>query len=165
MKPTEFRENVAKFGYSLKPFAVSLTRDKDDADDLIQETLFRALSSEQKFAEGTNLKAWMYIIMKNIFINDYRRTKNRKTTTMGTFDMQGITTGSVAANQGEQNIAMEHLNVELNLLNNGIKIPFLMHHQGFKYEEIASKLALPLGTIKSRIHLARKELKQKLVRF
>jgi RNA polymerase sigma-70 factor, ECF subfamily len=165
MKPTAFHENVAKLGNSLKPFAYSLTRDKNDADDLIQETMFKALSRAEKFNEGTNLKAWMYTIMKNIFINDYRRTRNRKTVSFATYDLQEIAIRATATNDGEHNIALENLNFELKQLNFEIKIPFLMHHHGYKYEEIAKKLDVPLGTVKSRIYVARRVLKQKLTRF
>lgn len=87
MEESEFKNSVTKYAYSLKPFALSLTRDMQDANDLIQETLLRALSSHEKFIEGTNLKAWLYTIMKNIFINNYRRNKKRNTIIDVTEDM------------------------------------------------------------------------------
>jgi len=166
MEETEFRSSVTKYAYSLKPFALSLTRDLQDANDLIQETLLRALSSREKFAEGTNLKAWLYTIMKNIFINNYRRTKKRNTIIDVTEDMYLInSSGSKVVNQGESNISMENVTQAVNLLQDEFKVPFMMHYDGFKYHEIAEKLILPIGTVKSRIHFARKELKQKLNRF
>ena len=166
MEEAEFRNSVTKYAYSLKPFALSLTRDVQDSHDLIQETLLRALSSREKFAEGTNLKAWLYTIMKNIFINNYRRNKKRNTIIDVTEDMYLINSSSTkVVNQGEANISMDNVNQAVNLLQDEFKVPFMMHFNGFKYHEIAEKLILPIGTVKSRIHFARKELKQKLTRF
>jgi len=166
MEEVEFRNSVTKYAYSLKPFALSLTRDLQDAHDLIQETLLRALSSREKFAEGTNLKAWLYTIMKNIFINNYRRNKKRNTIIDVTEDMYLInSSGTRVVNQGESNISMENVTQAVDLLQDEFKVPFMMHYDGFKYHEIAEKLVLPIGTVKSRIHFARKELKQKLTRF
>jgi RNA polymerase sigma-70 factor (ECF subfamily) len=165
MQNIEFTNSVTKYAYSLKPFALSLTRDMEDAQDLIQETLLRALSSQEKFSEGTNLKAWLYTIMKNIFINNYRRNKKRNTIIDTTDDMYVITSNSTTvSNQGETNIAMENVTDAVNLLQEEFRVPFMMHYQGFKYHEIADHLTLPIGTVKSRIHFARKELKKKLNR-
>jgi len=166
MEEIDFRNSVTKYAYSLKPFALSLTRDMQDANDLIQETLLRALSSHEKFTEGTNLKAWLYTIMKNIFINNYRRNKKRNTIIDVTEDMFIINTSSIKIiNLGEVNLAMENVTRAVNLLSADFRIPFMMHYDGFKYHEIAEKLTLPIGTVKSRIHFARKELKEKLTRY
>jgi RNA polymerase sigma-70 factor (ECF subfamily) len=166
MQEIDFTNTVTKYAYSLRPFALSLTRDMEDAHDLIQETLLRALSSQEKFAEGTNLKAWLYTIMKNIFINNYRRNKKRNTIIDTTEDMYVINSNSTRVmNQGESNISMENVTNAVNLLNEEFRVPFMMHYQGFKYHEIADHLTLPIGTVKSRIHFARKELKKKLKRY
>jgi RNA polymerase sigma-70 factor (ECF subfamily) len=166
MQQIDFTNTVTKYAYSLRPFALSLTRDMEDAHDLIQETLLRALSSQEKFAEGTNLKAWLYTIMKNIFINNYRRNKKRNTIIDTTDDMYVINSNSTRVqNQGESNIAMENVTLAVNMLQEEFRVPFMMHYQGFKYHEIADHLTLPIGTVKSRIHFARKELKKKLKRF
>jgi RNA polymerase sigma-70 factor, ECF subfamily len=166
MEEIDFTNTVTKYAYSLRPFALSLTRDMEDAHDLIQETLLRALSSQEKFTDGTNLKAWLYTIMKNIFINNYRRNKKRNTIIDTTEDMYVINSnGTRVTNQGESNLAMENVTLAVNLLNEEFRVPFMMHYQGFKYHEIADHLTLPIGTVKSRIHFARKELKKKLKRF
>lgn len=166
MQEIDFTNTVTKYAYSLRPFALSLTRDMEDAHDLIQETLLRALSSQEKFAEGTNLKAWLYTIMKNIFINNYRRNKKRNTIIDTTEDMYVINSNSTRVmNLGESNISMENVTNAVNLLNEEFRVPFMMHYQGFKYHEIADHLTLPIGTVKSRIHFARKELKKKLKRY
>lgn len=166
MQKIEFAPTVTKYAYSLRPFALSLTRDMEDAQDLIQETLLRALSSQEKFTEGTNLKAWLYTIMKNIFINNYRRNKKRNTIIDTTDDMYVINSNStLVGNTGESNMAMENVTYAVNMLQEEFRVPFMMHYQGFKYHEIADHLTLPIGTVKSRIHFARKELKKKLKRY
>ncbi len=79
MSELEFSNAVIDFSSNLKPFAINLTQDKEEANDLVQETIYRALVNREKFREGTNLKAWLFTIMKNIFINGYRRKSKRKT--------------------------------------------------------------------------------------
>jgi RNA polymerase sigma-70 factor (ECF subfamily) len=104
--------------------------------------------------------------MKNIFINNYRRNKKRQTIIDTTTDMFVINSNStIISNQGESNMAMENVTHAVNLLQEEFRVPFMMHYQGFKYHEIADHLTLPIGTVKSRIHFARKELKRKLKRF
>ncbi|MDQ3071757.1 MAG: RNA polymerase sigma factor [Bacteroidota bacterium] len=165
MSNPEFTKLVTKYSYSLKPFALSLTRDMEEAKDLLQETVFRALSSQDKYTEGTNLKAWLYTIMKNIFINNYRRKVKRNTIIDTTDNLYYInSTDTTILNRGESNMAMNDINTAIDRLSEDYRIPFLMHYQGFKYHEIADHLTLPIGTVKSRIHFARKELKRKLKR-
>src|ERR1017187_9133244 len=109
MNESEFVKSVTKYAYSLKPFALSLTRNIEDAHDLVQETLFRALSSEEKFTEGTNLKAWLYTVMKNIFSNNYRRTKKRNSIIEVKENLNEINSRDArVTNHGESNIAIEH---------------------------------------------------------
>jgi RNA polymerase sigma-70 factor (ECF subfamily) len=165
MATVEFNEMVTRYSYSLKPFALSLTRDMEDAKDLIQETVFRALSSEDKYAAGTNLKAWLYTIMKNIFINNYRRRMTRNTLIDRTDELYFINSASASMpNGGESRVALSDINNEIDRLNDDYRTPFMLHYQGFKYHEIADHLTLPIGTVKSRIHFARQELKKKLGR-
>ena len=163
MSSTDFNNLVTRYSYALKPFALSLTRDMEEAKDLLQETIYRAISSQDKYTEGTNLKAWLYTIMKNIFINNYRRSMNRNTIVDTTDNLYYINSSStVTKNQGESNIAMNEIHHEISCLTEDYRTPFMMHYQGFKYHEIANHLTLPIGTVKSRIHFARRELKKKL---
>ncbi|MDZ4838940.1 MAG: RNA polymerase sigma factor [Bacteroidota bacterium] len=166
MATLDFSQLVTKYSATLKPFAMSLTHDLDDAKDLIQETVFRALSSEDKYNAGTNLKAWMYTIMKNIFINNYRR-KAKRTTILDTTDGQLLINNSSnnEANYGETSSMLNDLYKEINKLEYDYKMPFLLHFNGFKYHEIAENLNVPIGTVKSRIHCARKELKRNISKF
>src|SRR5678815_5670907 len=78
MSITEFNSLVLRHSESLKPFAISLTRDHEEAKDLCQETLYKAFAYREKYEQGTNIKAWLYTIMRNIFINSYRRNIRKK---------------------------------------------------------------------------------------
>lgn len=163
----EFETVITKLAYSLKPFAMSLTRDVEDAHDLIHETVLRALTSNPISLEGTNVKGWLYTIMRNIFINNYRRNKRRSALVDTTEDMYAID-NNVAdrdMNNGESNIEMENIRKAMSELGEEFRKPFMMYYEGFKYKEIALDMSLPIGTVKSRIHFARKALKKKLTRF
>ena len=165
MGEAEYIKRVTTYAYGLKPFALGLTKNLEDAEDLLQETLMRALASRDKFTEGTNLKAWLYTIMKNIFINSYRRNKKRNTIIDTTEELHYINTGTEVRNEGEGDVALENIHGAINGISESFRTPFMMHYQGFKYHEIADHLTLPIGTVKSRIHFARKLLQKKLNRF
>jgi RNA polymerase sigma-70 factor (ECF subfamily) len=166
MSTTEFNELLLSNANSLKPFAISLTRDNEVAKDLFQETLYKALSNHDKYNAGTNIKAWLYTIMRNIFINDYRRKAKTKTIFDNTADDFLINSGSVTVNNtAETTIQLKEINEAINTLPEIFKTPFLLYFEGFRYHEISEALQEPLGTIKSRIHFARKLLKEQLNRF
>lgn len=160
MSSIEFNESLNKMANLLQSFAYSLTKNTEDARDLYQETAYRAITNREKFRPGTNLKAWLFTIMKNIFINNYRK-KVKANTIMDTTDNQYyINSGDNAiGNKAESSIMMKELTRMIDTLDESIRIPFLMHYQGYKYQEIADYLELPLGTVKSRIFFARKDLK------
>jgi RNA polymerase sigma-70 factor, ECF subfamily len=147
----------------LHPFAFNLTKNSEDAKDLYQETAYRAMTNMDKFRPGTNLKAWLFTIMKNIFINNYRK-KNKANTIVDSTDNLYYINSTVSAidNRAESSIMMKELVRLIEKLDDSIRVPFLMHYQGYKYQEIADYLDLPLGTVKSRIFFARKELKDRI---
>ncbi|NBC10072.1 MAG: sigma-70 family RNA polymerase sigma factor [Bacteroidetes bacterium] len=160
MSSTEFYTKFDQMSTLLHSFAYNLTKNVEDAKDLFQETAFRALTNRDKFRPGTNFKAWLFTIMKNIFINNYRKKVKANTIMDSTDNMYYINSGSVViSNKAESNIMMKELKHMIEELDDSTKIPFLMHYQGYKYQEIADHLDLPLGTVKSRIFFARKELK------
>jgi len=163
MTALEFSYKVDQLTGSLKPFALKLTKDMEDANDLLQETMLKAFTNRDKFAEGTNLKAWMYTIMKNTFITNYQRMVRRNTFIDTTQNLHYInSTDSIIQNHAYTNFAMKDINHAIEHLQDSYKVPFMMHFRGFKYHEIADKLNIPIGTVKNRIHIARKELKDKL---
>jgi len=160
MSQVEFHSRFHEISPLLQAFAYNLTKNNEDAKDLLQETAFRAMTNQDKFLAGTNLKAWLFTIMKNIFINNYRKKMKSNTIMDSTDNLYYINSGStIISNAAESNITMQELTGMLDTLDDSIRIPFLMHYQGYKYQEIADHLSLPLGTVKSRIFFARKELK------
>ncbi len=165
MSALQFNQQLEHYSAYLKAFALNLTRDVENANDLFQETAYRALKHQSKFRPGTNLKAWLATIMKNIFINNYRRSKRQGVTLDGSDNAFLLDSPDrVVENSGEANLLMQELSVAIDKLNEDLRMPFLMHYQGYKYEEIADKLVLPLGTVKSRIHFARKNLRAQITK-
>lgn len=163
MAPTQFTNQILEFSQSLQAFAFHLTKDAEDANDLVQETHYRALSNHDKFAEGTNIKAWLFTIMKNIFINNYRRKSRRKTVLDNTEDQFVLNSApSVAGNNAISNLTMADIEGAIDRLDDQYRKPFMMHYVGYKYQEIADDMELPLGTVKSRIFFARRLLKDDL---
>ncbi len=163
MTTLEFSYSLNKLTTSLKPFALKLTRDMDDANDLLQDTMVKAFTNKDKFTDGTNLKAWLYTIMKNTFITNYQRMVRRGTFVDTTDNLHFINSGSaVIENDVFGEFAMKDINKAIEMLDDVYKSPFMMHFRGFKYHEIAEKLDIPIGTVKNRIHIARKILKDDL---
>ncbi len=163
MTGTEFSINVDNLTTALRPFALKLTRDMEDANDLLQETMMKAFKNRDKFADGTNLKAWMYTIMKNTFITNYQRMVRRNTFIDTTENLHYInSTESTIQNGAYESFALRDIYSAVDNLPDAYKVPFTMHFRGFKYHEIAEKLNIPIGTVKNRIHIARKDLKDVL---
>jgi RNA polymerase sigma factor (sigma-70 family) len=163
MTALEFSYAITQSTKALKPFALRLTRDIDDAADLLQDTVLKAFVHKDKFSEGTNLKAWMYTIMKNTFITNYQKLVKRKTFIDTTENLHFINSTQFSTrNDGEQKFTMDDIQKALSTLENSFREPFMMYFHGYKYHEIADKLSIPIGTVKNRIHLARKELKDVL---
>ncbi len=160
MTSIEFYNKFDTMTPMLNSFAYNLTKSVEDAKDLYQETAFRAMTNREKFRTGTNFKAWLFTIMKNIFINNYRKKVKANTIMDSTDNNYYINSGNVAiSNKAGSNIMVRELKGMIGGLDESIKVPFMMHYSGYKYQEIADYLELPLGTVKSRIFFARKELK------
>ena len=166
MATTEFNSMLLDNAGFLRPFAINLTKDTDAANDLYQETLYKALANHEKYNTGTNIKAWLFTIMRNIFINDYRRKAKQKTIFDNTSEDYLINLKqSSVSNSAESNLRVKEINSAIERLPEIFKSPFLLYLDGYKYQEIAEYLHEPLGTIKSRIHFARKLLKEQISRF
>ncbi len=163
MTALEFSYTLDKMSKALKPFALKLTRDMEDANDLMQETVLKAFTNREKFTEGTNLKAWLYTIMKNTFITNYQRMVRKGTVVDTTDNLHYInSSASIIENNAYTGFALKDINLAIEELDDVHKSPFMMHYRGFKYHEIADKLGIPIGTVKNRIHIARKILKDRL---
>lgn len=163
MSTIEFNTSFDKLSPILNAFAYKLTQNIEDARDLFQETAFRAMANRDKFRAGTNHKAWLFTIMKNIFINNYRKKVKNKTISDSTDNLFYLNTGQESTgNQGEGEVLIKELNDLIADLDDVVRVPFLMHYEGYKYQEIADEFDLPLGTVKSRIFFARRDLKAKI---
>lgn len=165
MPGVKFEELLVDNSDFLKPFAINLTRDNEAAKDLYQETLYKALANQEKYNDGTNIKAWLFTIMRNIFINNYRRAAKQKTVfDNSTNDFLLNNKQLTVANVAESTIEMKEIKKAIYNLPEIFKTPFSLYFDGYKYHEIADALNEPLGTIKSRIHFARKLLKEQVSR-
>jgi RNA polymerase sigma-70 factor (ECF subfamily) len=160
MSIQEFNSLVLNHAEGLRPFAISLTRDQEVARDLCQETLYKALAHREKYQPGTNIKAWLCTIMRNIFINNYRRNERKKIVT----DAVRHTARYGVSEGADRNVRLREIHTALYKLPGIFKNACLLYLQGYKYNEIADALNEPLGTIKSRIHFARKMLKNNIER-
>jgi RNA polymerase sigma factor (sigma-70 family) len=166
MGGVEFNQMLLSNAEFLKPFAITLTRDSEAAKDLFQETLYRAIANKDKYNVGTNIKAWLYTIMRNIFINNYRRKAKQNTLlTTATTEFLLNYNQSSEANAAEGNLQLKDIHKAIKELPDIFRKPFMLYFEGFRYHEIADMLKEPLGTIKSRIHFARKLLKAQIQRF
>jgi RNA polymerase sigma-70 factor, ECF subfamily len=166
MSTKDFQIHFQSLTPSLNSFAMNLTKNREEAEDLYQETAFRAYTNRDKFDVGTNFKAWLFTIMKNIFINNYRRRVKMNTIMDSTDNDFYINSGANnnVGNDGDASLLLEELNTMIDGLDGDIKQPFMMHFTGFKYQEIADQLMLPLGTVKSRIFFARKAMKELILK-
>lgn len=163
MTATQFGKDLVQVSKNLKPYALKLTKDNERANDLIQETTLKAYVNRDKFTNGTNLKAWYYTIMRNSFITEYQRTKRRNTFIDVTDNLHYINSSdSITKNKATSNFVLHNVNRAIEKLDEAYRVPFQMHSRGFKYHEIADRLSIPIGTVKNRIHIARKELKSAL---
>ncbi len=163
MTQFEFNHQVKEHYTSLRGYAMKLTRDPENANDLVQETMLKAFNNRDKFSEGTNLKGWLYTIMKNIFINNYRRMVNGSVVNDDTENQYLLHSSSATVkNEGDGRLVMKEVNKAMDMLADNLRTPFIMSYEGYKYEEIARYLSVPLGTVKIRIHMARQKLKKML---
>lgn len=159
----EFNHRMISLEDNLKYYAYSLTSSNDDANDLLQDTFFKALSNKDKFDPSTNMKAWAYTIMKNTFINNYRKAKRANTIIDDSADLYYINSNQKSLSINPDSYYNEgEIMKAIRELDDDQRIPFEMHIEGFKYKEIAEELNLPIGTVKSRIFLTRKKLSEKL---
>ncbi len=166
MPGLEFNDLLVSNADFLKPFAVNLTKDTETAKDLFQETLYKALANQEKYNAGTNIKAWLFTIMRNIFINDYRRKAKQQTIFDNTLNDHLLNyKQATITNSAETSLGLKEIYQAIHQLPEIFKTPFLLYFEGYKYHEIAVALNEPLGTIKSRIHFARKLLKEQISRY
>ncbi len=162
----DFEKEAIPHMDSLYNFALKMTGDEDDADDLVQETYLKAFRFFDKFEKGTNCKAWLFRIMKNSYINDYRK-QAKEPNKVDYEDVQNfyenIKSDEVELKHYEQDVFSNLLDDEISKAITGLPEDFrtiiiLSDIEGFTYDEIADFVDIPVGTVRSRLHRARKML-------
>ena len=157
MEKVEFTQGILAMESDLHRFAYKLTSDRDSANDLVHH---------EKFAHAKNLKGWMFTIMRNIFVNNYRRTVREMNIIDDTYSInQQSLIEDEDSDRFEFAYDMKQLYRVIHSIPEDMKVPFQMFVAGFKYREIAEKLGLPMGTVKSRLFFIRKRLKEELKDF
>jgi RNA polymerase sigma-70 factor (ECF subfamily) len=163
MGSSNFQTKLMGLQSNLLNFAYILTSNRDDAYDLLQDTTLKALDNEDKYVDNVNFKGWVFTIMRNIFINNYRKVVRSATIIDQTADLYHL---SLPQDSGfetpEGSVAAKEISDVINSFSDDYRIPFSMHVAGYKYNEIAEKMNLPLGTVKSRIFFTRQRLQQTL---
>lgn len=161
MNQSDFVIKFSELENKLFAFACKLTKDESKAKDLVQESAFKAFKNISRFKEGTNFKAWISTILRNTFINDYRRAKTRNLvsepvdTILYKVDQRFHT-----ENEGKINMSVKELHAMIDRLKPKYKVPFLLQYKGYGYAEIAEELDIPVGTVKSRLFVARRKLRK-----
>ncbi len=163
MTTMEFTTRFAEFNKILFGFAMRITKNAEDAHDLLQEAAYRAFKNRHRFQIGTNFRAWMATIIKNTFINNYRKRSKRENLELPLDNVGFALENKNCENNALSNIVMKDLTALVEGLTDDYKIPFKMFFEGFHYEEIAEAMNIPIGTVKSRIFYARQQLKEKIL--
>jgi RNA polymerase sigma-70 factor (ECF subfamily) len=166
MTALQFQEKLLNLQDNMMNFALTLTSNRDDAQDLLQDTTLKVLGNREKFADNVNFKGWVLTVMRNIFINDYHKAVRAQSVIDQDADVYNV---DVLNDSGfdtpDGSIQIQEITGAINQLNEDLRIPFSLYVSGYKYNEIADKLDMPLGTIKSRIFFARQELQKQLKDF
>ena len=159
MNSPQFQERLLDLQSNLLNFAYMLTSDREEAHDLLQDTTLKALDNEDKYIDNVNFKGWVFTIMRNIFINNYRRVVRNQTIVDQTEDLYHLNLPQESGfDTPDGSYTVKEIMKAINSFSDEYRIPFSMHIEGFKYHEIADKMDLPLGTVKSRIFFARQRL-------
>lgn len=163
MANKEFESKLMSLQGNLLNFAYMLTSDRDNAYDLLQDTTLKALDNESKYVDNTNFKGWVFTIMRNIFINNYRKVVRSATVVDKTEDLFLLNLPQESGFETpDGSVAAKEITAAINAFTDEYRIPFSMHVAGYKYNEIAEEMNLPIGTVKSRIFLARQRLQKTL---
>ena len=166
MNALQFQKKLLSMQENMMNFALMLTANKDDAQDLLQDTTLKVLDNQEKFVDNINFKGWVLTVMRNIFINNYHKLVRTQTVvdqSVDLYNLDVINDSSFESPDGAYRI--QEITKAIDGLNNDMKIPFSMYLSGYKYNEISDKLGVPLGTVKSRIFFARQELQKRLKEF
>lgn len=166
MNTLQFQKKLLGMQENMMNFALMLTANKDDAKDLLQDTTLKVLDNQEKFVDNVNFKGWVLTVMRNIFINNYHKLVRTQTIVDQSVDLYNLDViNDSGFNSPDGSYQIQEITKAINELNDDLRIPFSMFLSGYKYNEIAEKLNVPLGTVKSRIFFARQELQKALKSF
>ncbi len=166
MNALQFQKNLINLQDNMMNFALMLTANKEDAQDLLQDTTLKVLDNQDKFVDNVNFKGWVMTVMRNIFINNYHkvvRTQSIIDQGADLYNLDVLNDSGFDSPDGSYQI--QEITKAINSLNEDLKVPFSLHLSGYKYDEISNRLSIPLGTVKSRIFFARQELQKELKDF
>lgn len=163
MTAVEFTDQVAGLRSTLQTFTRRFTNNRDESLDLVQDTMLKALTYQDKFKDDTNLKGWLFTIMRNTFINNYRKNKRARTSNDTTKDLYFLNVEDEHTfNRPHERMEFKEIWGNVNDIKEELLIPFKLYTTGYKYHEIAEHLKLPIGTVKNRIFHARKDIQKRL---
>lgn len=163
MNTLQFQKKLMSIQENMMNFALMLTANRDDAQDLMQDTTLKVLDNQEKFVDNVNFKGWVLTVMRNIFINNYHKVVRTQTVVDQGVDLYNLDVVNESGfDSPDGSYQIQEITKVIESLNADLKIPFSMYVSGYKYNEIAEKLGLPLGTVKSRIFFARQELQKSL---
>ncbi len=163
MTALEFSHNLSALRPTLKSFTYRFTSNREESQDLVQDTILKALTYRDKFRQDTNLKGWLFTIMRNTYINKYRKAQREKTSHDDSKELHRLhVEDHHTFNRPGESVEFKEIWRTMNSVREDLLVPFRMHLSGYKYEEIASHLGIPVGTVKNRIFHARKEIQKKL---
>lgn len=166
MNGIQFQQKLLSLQENMMNFALMLTANRDDAQDLLQDTTLKVLDNQDKFVDNVNFKGWVLTVMRNIFINNYHKIVRVQTVVDSSADLSNLdVVNDSGFDSPDKAYQIKEITKAINGLNDDLKVPFSMFLSGYKYNEIAEKLNVPLGTVKSRIFFARQELQKRLKDF
>lgn len=163
MNALQFQKKLLSMQENMMNFALMLTADRDDAQDLMQDTTLKVLNNQEKFVDNVNFKGWVLTVMRNLFINNYHKIVRTQTIIDQNADLYNLDViNDAGIDSPDGAFRIQEITKAIDALEDDLRTPFSLYLSGYKYHEIAEKLALPLGTIKSRIYFARQELQSVL---
>ena len=161
-----FEQSLLGLQNNMMNFALSLTTNMEAAEDSLQETSLRVLNNREKYYENVNFKGWVFTIMHNLFVNNYRKIVRQQTVFDNTENLYHLNLPQDSGfDTPDGAFTVKEINKAINSFTDEYKVPFSMHVSGYKYKEIALHLGLPIGTVKSRIYFARQRLQKMLKEF
>ncbi len=166
MNALQFQTQLLSLQDNMMNFALTLTADKEEAQELLQDTTLKVLDNQEKYVDNINFKGWVLTVMRNIFINNYHKVIRMQSIIDPSTDIYNIDIiNDSGMDSPDSSYSLHEINNAINSLSKELKGPFSLYLCGYKYDEISEMLDVPMGTVKSRIFFARQELQNELKEF